>query len=350
MIRLAIVGCGTVVEVFHLPALSRVEGMELAALVDLDTGRARGLADRVGAAHVQVAAHVRDLAGSVDAAIVALPNYLHAETCVALLESGCDVLVEKPMATSVAECDRMIAAARASGRVLGAAMVRRFMPAYQIVGDLALGGMFGPLQRVHVREGVAYNWPAATGFFVKRGEAGGGVLVDFGSHLFDALSWWLGPLTVRAYEDDAYGGVEAECAVHLVDGRGVPIEVELTRLRQVACTARLEWERAKVEIDLRSGAATWTISGSGRAIHGQAGVDAAGRWTPGDDPFTLQLRAFAADVRSRAGLLPTATVGREIARLFEDCAALKRPLDGPASPALDPVVVPGQGPGRGRVR
>src|SRR5258707_74699 len=83
--------------------------------------------------------------------------------------------------------------------------------------------------------------------------AAGGVLVDFGSHVFDALSWWLGPLTVLAYEDDACGGVEAECRAQLSDARGVLIDVELTRLRHIPCTARIDWDRATIEIDLRSG-------------------------------------------------------------------------------------------------
>jgi predicted dehydrogenase len=335
--RFAFVGCGRVVEAFHLPALLKLDDVRLTACVDADLGRARALAEAAGVPDARIASVVGDIEGVCDAALVALPNYLHADTCVALLAAGCDVLVEKPMATAVADCDRMIDAARRSDRVFGVAMVRRFIPAYQFVHRLVASRTFGAVRRVVVREGVAYNWPATTGFFLKRREAGGGVLVDFGSHVFDALSWWLGPLTVLGYEDDAFGGVEAECQAHLSDARGVLIDVELTRLRHIPCTARIEWDRATIEIDLRSGAADLTIDGASQVLRGQVGVEESAAWTPGANPFDLQLRAFVADVRERAGLRPTALIARDVARLFEACMGVRHPLTGPASPALEPV-------------
>src|SRR5436190_112288 len=78
------------------------------------------------------------------------------------------VLVEKPMATTAAECDRMIAAARASGAVLRIGLVRRFIPAYQLAAEIIAAGTFGALRRITVREGVVYDWPATTGFFLSR--------------------------------------------------------------------------------------------------------------------------------------------------------------------------------------
>ncbi len=160
--------------------------------------------------------------------LVALPNYLHAPACIPLLERGCHVLVEKPMATiSVAECDRLITAARGSGAVLSVAMVWRFIAAAeQLAREVISRRTFGVIRRVRVTEGVIYNWPATTGFFLKKEQTGGGVLVDFGSHVLDALLWWLGELTVRTYEDDTYGGVEAECHVRCTSTTGVAVNIE----------------------------------------------------------------------------------------------------------------------------
>ena len=334
MIRLGIVGCGKVVEAFHLPALAHVENMAVTAAVDVDTARASALAARAGALDARISSNVDDIVDACDAVLIALPNHLHASVGVALLERGRHVLIEKPMATAVADCERLLDAARASGAVLSVAMVRRFMPAYQLVRELAANRSFGTIRRIRVREGVAYNWPATTGFFVKRAEAGGGVLIDFGSHVIDALVWWLGGLTVAGYEDDSYGGVEAECHVRLGSPDNVEIEIELSRLRLLPCTARIEFDRATLEINLRNGAADLVVGESRHPVRGQVGTGAVGAWEPAADPFALQLRAFAHDITTARGPMPTATAAHDVAALFEACVAVKRPLTGPASPAI----------------
>ena len=108
-LRLAVVGCGAVAAIHHLPALSLCRSAEAVVLVDADPGRARDLAARFGVP--ETSTDVRSLPGRVDAAIVALPNSLHAPVSIDLLRQGVHVLVEKPMALNVRECDAMIAAA-----------------------------------------------------------------------------------------------------------------------------------------------------------------------------------------------------------------------------------------------
>jgi predicted dehydrogenase len=334
MIRLALVGCGKVAEAFHLPALARVEGMTLSAVLDINPSRVSELLAASGRSGVHIATDLSDLVGRCDAALVALPNYLHAPACISLLEQGCHVLVEKPMATSVEDCDRLIAAARGSDAVLSVAMVRRFVAAHKLVREVISKQTFGAIRRIRVAEGVTYNWPATTGFFLKKEQAGGGVLVDFGSHVLDALLWWLGDLTVSAYEDDAYGGVEAECHVRCMSTAGVAVDIELSRLRHLACTARIECEQASIEINLHTGAVDLVIAGTQTPVRGRVGLlDQAG-WTPDADPFVLQLRGFASDIRRRAGVTETAINARNVATLFAACAAMRRPLEGPASPAV----------------
>ena len=333
MIRLGILGCGRVVEVFHLPALAQVPDLTLTAVMDVDQTRARAIADRAGVPGARVTSDVRDIVDGCDAALVALPNHLHASTCAVLLEHGCHVLVEKPMAVTVAECDRMIAAASRGGAALGAAMVRRFSAGHRLVRELVISRTYGAVRRVTVREGVAYNWPAATGFFLKPAEAGGGVLVDFGAHVLDTITWWLGDVKVVAYEDDAYGGVEAECRIDLVSPGGATVEIELSRLRNLSCSARIEFEHAVLEVNLRNSAADLTTSAGAQTIRGHVGVGIGEEWTTGVNPFAAQLRQFAADIASRRGVVETARAARSLAVVFESCRALRQPLRGPASPA-----------------
>src|SRR6185295_2968430 len=97
------------------------------ALVDRDLERARALARKWGVP--RAAADAGDVAGEIDAAIVALPNHLHAPVTVELLRRRVPVLVEKPMAPTVAECDAMIAAAAEAGVPLAVGLEFRFFDA-----------------------------------------------------------------------------------------------------------------------------------------------------------------------------------------------------------------------------
>jgi len=123
--RIAVVGAGAFGQ-NHCRVIHESEHAELAAIVDINHDRAAELA----AKHNTVAlTDARDLAGRVDAAIVAVPTIRHAEIGCLLLDAGLDILVEKPIATDLAETDCLIAAADRNGRILQVGHVERFNPA-----------------------------------------------------------------------------------------------------------------------------------------------------------------------------------------------------------------------------
>src|SRR5690349_21817540 len=107
-LRVGLVGCGKVGTI-HAAALRAVTEAELVACCD---------------AAADLAAMLRE--GGVEAVIIGTPHPLHAEPAVRAAEAGVHVLVEKPMAASLADCDAMIAAARKSGATLGVISQRRF--------------------------------------------------------------------------------------------------------------------------------------------------------------------------------------------------------------------------------
>ncbi len=123
-IRLAVVGAGQFGR-NHCRVARESALAELVAVVDHDPARAAE-----GAAGTALAlAEARDLAGKVDAAIVAVPTTAHEEVACGLLEAGIDCLVEKPIAPSLASADRLIAAAARHGRILQVGHLERFNPA-----------------------------------------------------------------------------------------------------------------------------------------------------------------------------------------------------------------------------
>jgi predicted dehydrogenase len=124
-LRVAVIGVGHLGR-HHARILASLPGVELAAVVD--TNRAR--ADEVAAASGSIAHYdARELVEQVDAVTLAVPTDLHCEIALPFLESGVPVLVEKPMARTVGEADRMVAAANKARAVLAVGHTERFNPA-----------------------------------------------------------------------------------------------------------------------------------------------------------------------------------------------------------------------------
>ncbi len=125
--RMAVVGCGHLGAI-HARLLAARADAELVAVVD-PMAESR---DRVAAAHgCQALAEPRELAGLVDAAVVAAPTGLHRDVAVPLLEAGIDLLVEKPIAAGVEDARAIVIAARRCGRTVAVGHVERFNPAWQ---------------------------------------------------------------------------------------------------------------------------------------------------------------------------------------------------------------------------
>jgi predicted dehydrogenase len=93
---------------------------------------------------------LRELAGKVDAAVVAVPTSAHAEVAGSLLEAGIDVLVEKPMAEDLASADRLIRAAESHGRILQVGHLERFNPAVIALEKVARRPLFFEIHRLSV--------------------------------------------------------------------------------------------------------------------------------------------------------------------------------------------------------
>jgi predicted dehydrogenase len=333
-VRLAVVGCGAVAQIHHLPAIAASGRVEAAVLVDADEKRARALAERFGVP--EVATDFKGLPGKVEAAVVALPNSLHAPVSIDLLRRGVHVLVEKPMAMNVRECDEMIDAARTGRAVLAVGLDFRFFDASLFVRNLLRDGLIGEIRGFDLRQGVIPRWPFATDFLLKKEMAGGGVLADFGVHVLDLLLWWLGDLTVTGYRDDAMGGVESDCEMTLATAAGLKGEVEVSRTRTLRNTCVFEGERAKLEVGV------WdpdpeirlSIAGSEVALAGRA-RGAMGSKTGSalnfTDVFVRQIDDFARAIRLRREPLIPGVEGRRSLALIEACYAQRQLLELPWS-------------------
>lgn len=144
MIRAAVVGAGTFGRE-HARVYSEVEGAQLAVVCDLDQSRGRATAERFGAAFT---ADYLELVGKVDVASVATPTESHASIACALLRAGIAVLVEKPIARTLDEADRIIEAASQGGAVLQVGHLERFNPAVVASTTIATNPLFFEAHRL----------------------------------------------------------------------------------------------------------------------------------------------------------------------------------------------------------
>ena len=186
-IRVGIVGCGAVTEHFHLPAAAKLEGLEIVALVDKDFARAEGLARKYRIE--RVAQDYGRIMDEIDAAIIALPHRLHAPVAIELLARHKHVLIEKPMAVSREECEALIRTSQQVEAVLAVGLMRRFLQSARWTKKILEAGLLGRINSFDVREGSISSWPMASDFSLRREAAGGGVLINNGSHTLDLILW-----------------------------------------------------------------------------------------------------------------------------------------------------------------
>lgn len=154
----------------------------------------------------------------VDAVIVATPNSLHTEPVVAAFQSGKHVFCEKPFATTVEDCDRMIAARDRAGRVLQIGLVLRYAAVFEKMAGLIREGRIGEPMIAWCQEFRA-PFPIGRGREWRFDSAvSGGAILEKDCHHFDLFEWLLGSPTTRV---QAFGGravVEAGCSREALPG------------------------------------------------------------------------------------------------------------------------------------
>jgi predicted dehydrogenase len=165
---------------------------------------------------------------SLDAALVCVPTFLHAEMSVLALNKGCHVLCEKPMALNAEQCAEMISAAKQAGKVLLIGQVLRFWPEYQVLREAISSKTYGELRALSMTRvgGVSTGWK---NWFLDE-KRGGMQIFDRHIHDSDALLWLLGkPRAVQAFgfsrDPETEGGIN-HSFTHYDYGDGLVVSAE----------------------------------------------------------------------------------------------------------------------------
>ncbi len=283
-------------------------------------------------------ATIQELLGDpeVDAVVVGLPHHLHRDAAVESLESGKHVLLEKPMALSVPECDAIIAAATASGRTLMVAHSQRYFPVNLRVRQLLDEGAIGHLV------GAADSWykpfwdGARPAWFLE-GSQGGGMWPMNGSHMIDRLCLFMDSrvVAVKARIGSPVFGLSASDTGYAFLEFANGLCANISHVGYKHGVNRFEAELTGTEGQLkvsgdRADGPLWRSAGEGR--------DAAWELVPVDDSpgqlrpglaaphptFAAQLREFAAAIRDGREPAISGDYGRHVVAVMTACEESSR--------------------------
>ena len=337
-VRVGLVGCGKVGTI-HAAALASIPEAAFVGACDALPERAASFAAKYG---VRAFHDLQLMLREVEVVVIGTPHPLHAEPAVRAAEAGVHVLVEKPLAASLVDCDAMLVAARKSGITLGVISQRRFYePVLRMRAAIDSGKIGSPILGVF----QMYSWrdPAYYLSDPWRGKwdtEGGGVLVNQSPHHLDILLWFMGPVaevsgywgnlnhptvevedtavaTIR-FKNGGLGSILASLSqkpgihskIHIHGSNGASIGVETDRGPTFIAGVSTIAEPPLNDI--------WTVPGEEGSLAGFhaedrtrfASLDATTHY------HALQFRDFIRAIRERRAPLVTGEDGRAVVELF----------------------------------
>jgi len=246
-VKLAIVGCGAMTEIAHLPAAMRSPLTQVIALVDNDPDRANVLNRKYGCS-ATAAARLEDVIDIVEGVVIVTPNHTHKVLTEMALEHGVHAFVQKPLTTNYADSLALCELASAKGLFIAVGFQGRHFASVKLMKRLIEDGFFGQIEKFHCEFGVRGGYASVSGYNLSRDQAGGGVLVTMGSHYLDRMICWFGDPVAVAFEDDSYGGVEGNCRGNLKFADGV--EGSFFFSKSVALRNRFVFETHRYVVEL----------------------------------------------------------------------------------------------------
>ena len=207
--RFGIIGCGRIAP-RHAQSFQQVAETQLVAVADIKPTRAQHFAHEYSA-DAFVDYHELLARPDIDAISVCVPSGLHAQVAIDAMHAGKHVLVEKPIAITLADADRMIAVSKSSGRTLGVVLQNRYNHPMQALRHAINTGKLG---RLHLGN-ACVRWYRPQSYY-EDGWHGtwamdGGALMNQSIHHIDALQWLMGPVqSVNAYTATLAHTMEAE--------------------------------------------------------------------------------------------------------------------------------------------
>jgi predicted dehydrogenase len=330
-VRVALVGCGRIAQVAHLPALEKAEGVDLVAVSDLSEDVARRVANRYNVAAVYTS-HAQVWADDdVEAVIVAAPDRFHFALATEALEAGKHVLVEKPLASTVEEAEKLVTLVARTGLALQVGAMKRHDEGIQyakrfVQEKLGEARSFNGWYRIgDLRPGIEATLfpPVYADMSVRKAEATFKadrrryLLATHGAHIFDTVRYLV-------------GDVASVVARHREDGKDQIWQVILTTTSGAvgAVTIIVDVPGVPIEgIEVFGSAGTVRVDTPfpfyklASTVHAYADGQTVVPTLTDGNAYERQAEAFAATIRNGGQPVPDVRDGLEAVRLIEAVAA-----------------------------
>lgn len=300
MPRVAVIGAGDVATV-HFEAIAAIDGAELVAVCDTDPDRLATAAATYGVpGYGDLAAMLDEV--RPDVVHVCTPHNQHADPAIAALERGINVISEKPLASTLADGERLAAAAAASTARIGICFQNRYNQAVQAMAERLASGEFGTIQG----GSGTVMWSRTADYYQNRpwrgswSGGGGGLLMNQAIHTLDLLQWIMGEVSE----------VSGHAATHAL---GDTIEVEDTAelvlthgngVRSVFYATLANSVNAPITVDIVAEQATLHLRGDLTITHEDGRVEVVEERraaTGGRDYWGVSHQLFIADFYAQLG-------------------------------------------------
>jgi len=195
-IQVGLIGSGFVADI-HATSFAQVSGAEVVAVASPTREHVEAFAARHGIERAFTDYRELLAVDAIDLVSIAAPNDLHRDMCVDACRAGKHVIIEKPLARSLAEADEMIAAGKEHGVMLFYAEELCFAPKYVRLKELVDSGALG--EPFLVKQAEMHDGPHAEWFW-DTSRSGGGVALDMGCHAIEFCRWMLGKPAIRTVQ------------------------------------------------------------------------------------------------------------------------------------------------------
>jgi predicted dehydrogenase len=305
-LRVAVIGVGHLGK-HHARILSSLPGVELVAVVDTNQARAAEIAAANG---TRALFDARELVGHVDAVTVAVPTELHRDIALPFLTSGVAVLVEKPIARSLAEADQMIEAAADAGAMLAVGQTERFNPALAAARPLITDPRFIEVHRLGAFPERSLDIDVVFDLMIHDLDVVLS-LVDSDVESLEAVG--VPVITNRVDIANARLRFANGCIVNLTASRISRDRVRKIRFFQPSAYVSIDYATQKVEVYR-------LVKGSGQA-EGKPSIEGGEIEVPNEEPLKRELADFVEAIAATRAPIVTGEAGRRALALAQEIVA-----------------------------
>ncbi len=222
MKTIAVIGCGRIAKLAHLPQLSLMDDVRIKYACDLLIEKAEAAKEMFPKIEQVITDYKVALADpEVEAVFVLTPNYVHYTVTMDALKAGKHVLCEKPITISYKLSCEMAEEANKRGLMLNIGVCNRHHKSVELLEQMYREGKFGNVYHVYTSFRSYRCIPGLGGAFTTKAESGGGVLIDWGVHFFDLILYILGGAKIKTVSCNAYNEMAKDMKAYNYEGYGM---------------------------------------------------------------------------------------------------------------------------------